>query len=62
MDVLPDKAQHVARHIVTRAMDDEVALTGAVYMSETLMTFLKHRFAAALRPVFEENKRERFDA
>jgi hypothetical protein len=62
VEVLPDKAQFIARHIVTRALDDEIAYRGAAGITETLVEFLEHRFAAALRPVFEENKRARFDA
>ena len=62
VEVVPDNAQHVARHIVTRALDDEIALKGAASLSETLAVFLEYRVAAALRPMLEENKRARFDA
>ena len=57
-----DKAQHVAHHIVTRALDDEIAHRGEASLSETLAVFLENRVASALRPWFQENNRERFDA
>jgi hypothetical protein len=62
VDILPDRAQHVAHHIVTRAIDDEIAHLGTVCITETLAVYLEHRVASALRPLFEENKKERFDA
>lgn len=58
-----DHAQHLARHIVTSAIDDEVGHRGEAMISETLCVFLEHRISEVLRAHLPRDQcHRRFDA
>jgi hypothetical protein len=64
-DITIDHAQHLARHIVTSAIDDEATYRGGeAIISDTLCCFLEHRIAEVLRahPHIDNHAYRKFDA
>lgn len=60
---MPDTAQHRAHHIVTRALDDEIAHRSAAALTPSLAVFLEHRIAEEIRKyVPSASPMERFHA
>ena len=61
-DLIIPQAEFLARHAVSRAIDDEIALRGAAQITESLAIYLEFRVAEAMRAVLPETPRARFDA
>lgn len=64
-DLTIDHAQHLARYVVTRAIEDECDHRGGTCaLTDTMAVFLEHRFAEVLRAHMPKNEetRRRFDA
>lgn len=61
-DVIVPQAEFLARHAVSRAIDDEIALRGAAQITESLALYLEYRIAEAVRVVMPDGPRTHYDA
>lgn len=62
-DVIVPQVEFLARHALSRALDDEIALRGSAQITETLAVYLEFRIAEVMRQVLpESNPKPHFDA
>lgn len=61
-DVIVPQPEFLARHALSRAIDDEIALRGAAQITESLAIYIEFRIAEAVRVVMPESPRPPYDA